>query len=302
MAVINMSSGLQAVDNFDKDEWKCKCHPSWKYPTKAIRPSLMDYVLVELPRLGVLTITSAGNGCAPAHANWPSSNPYGLTVGVLDENGDEYEMSNYGGAVSLCAPGMDVPSVGMAPDQIDRIPGGGTSLAAPYVTGMAYKLMKKNLGTEKFEFPELRAGALESLLFQEFRVEQLAHRRRSMLRSKNPEENEEKPNSTSTADGDKDEGTEEFEVEKGKGEEAKDGDSKLKEGKENEGDSKEGDSNDEKVKEDKPKEDDSKETSPKEGNLRKGSPKESETKDDEGKRDGESGVAGEDTGSRTRTT
>src|SRR4051812_37624 len=60
--------------------------------------------------LGVLTVCSAGNTGVLASTQSPASAPEAITVGAVDISNTRPDWSNYGDAVDIFAPGVDVLS------------------------------------------------------------------------------------------------------------------------------------------------------------------------------------------------
>ena len=113
-------------------------------------------------------IASSGNGCSPAFTTWPASNPYVLSVGALDRNGKEDEVSNFG--ATLLARGVDVRVAYLPPNKYDV--SSGTSYAAPYVAGMACMMLAKSDTYPGLRSAAVRPGGLKSLLLDRFVVGQ----------------------------------------------------------------------------------------------------------------------------------
>ena len=179
-AVINMCFGNGDRTNIRFN--KCKCTEEWRYPQRIYRYVRVDRIIQEIYHLGALVIAAAGNDCAPAYTSWPSSNPYVLSVGALDRNGNDYELSNFGAAVGLLARGVDVRVAHLPPDGYDFV--SGTSFAAPYVTGYACLALNNASTRLGLQTKELRPGALKSILFARFQVEQVERVQLSYMRSR----------------------------------------------------------------------------------------------------------------------
>ncbi|KAI1497900.1 peptidase S8/S53 domain-containing protein [Biscogniauxia marginata] len=99
----------------------------------------------------ILTVTAAGNCYANASAYSPASVPEALTVGAVGPDGTRAQFSNYGDAVDVFAPGVGVLSAGPRSDT-DTACLDGTSMATPYVSGLALYL--KSLVPERTKTPE----------------------------------------------------------------------------------------------------------------------------------------------------
>ena len=87
-----------------------------------------------LVQRGFVVVAAAGNDGEDARYDSPASEPSILTVGALDQHDRDTYFSNFGPALDLYAPGVDIRS--------DALYGGsvtmsGTSMAAPHVSGAA---------------------------------------------------------------------------------------------------------------------------------------------------------------------
>ncbi len=93
-------------------------------------------------------VAAAGNEAGDANLNFPSSCPSTIAVTATSDTGDRTTYSNYGTSVDIAAPGGDrgglagliyfLSNVGKtSPDAYAIAAGGGTSLAAPMVSGVA---------------------------------------------------------------------------------------------------------------------------------------------------------------------
>ena len=89
---------------------------------------------------GVVIVASAGNeGSGEPH--YPSSYPEVISVAMTDSNDIRNELSNFGSQIALAAPGVEVLST--ARDSAYRL-AGGTSIAAPYVSGVAALVLSRH--------------------------------------------------------------------------------------------------------------------------------------------------------------
>lgn len=91
-----------------------------------------DDAVRNLISSGVTAVIAAGNGGTDANNTSPARVREAITVGATDINDNRASFSNYGNAVDIFAPGVDVTSAWWD--------GGftvlsGTSMAAPHVTG-----------------------------------------------------------------------------------------------------------------------------------------------------------------------
>jgi subtilisin family serine protease len=132
-------------------------------------------------------IASSGNGCNPAFTTWPASNPYVLSVGALDRNGKEDEVSNFG--ATLLARGVDVRVAYLPPNEYHT--SSGTSYAAPYIAGMACLLLAQSDTYPGLRSAEVRPGGLKSLLLDRFVVKQQGRTQPERLRRRSDGESPE---------------------------------------------------------------------------------------------------------------
>lgn len=88
---------------------------------------------------GVLTIAAAGNDNEPTAKMSPASAPNAITVGAIDKSWKMFRDSNFGPEVDILAPGVDILTTHTG-STTATITKSGTSLAAPYVAGIALYL------------------------------------------------------------------------------------------------------------------------------------------------------------------
>lgn len=90
---------------------------------------------------GVVIVASAGNeGSEEPH--YPSSYPEVISVAMTDSNDFRNGLSNFGSQISVAAPGVEVYS--SARDSVEYKLVGGTSIAAPYVSGVAALVLSRH--------------------------------------------------------------------------------------------------------------------------------------------------------------
>ncbi|MEV0608988.1 S8 family peptidase [Polymorphospora rubra] len=85
---------------------------------------------------GITYAIAAGNSGVPAANTSPARVTQALTVGATNRTDTRPTWSNYGTALDLFAPGVDITSVWRTSDTATYT-GSGTSFAAPYVAGAA---------------------------------------------------------------------------------------------------------------------------------------------------------------------
>jgi subtilisin family serine protease len=100
--------------------------------------NLLDDAVQAAVSAGVVVVVSAGNEGIDAATVTPAHAPDALTVGAYDEGEDFAPFSNFGPAVDLLAPGVDILSLGLGPGgEIGLASSSGTSMSAPHVAGAA---------------------------------------------------------------------------------------------------------------------------------------------------------------------
>ncbi|KAI1089598.1 subtilisin-like serine protease pepD [Rostrohypoxylon terebratum] len=96
---------------------------------------------------GILTVVGAGNDGALASSRSPASSRTALTVGAVSANRTRASFSNYGSAVDVFAPGVDVVSLWNRDGVQSTL--SGTSMAAPHVAGLALYLIAQDSNLDK---------------------------------------------------------------------------------------------------------------------------------------------------------
>ncbi|GAA2620573.1 S8 family peptidase [Actinomadura fulvescens] len=94
----------------------------------------LNTAVANLSRSGVFVAVAAGNDDKPACHTSPAGAAGVVTVGATNASDRRADFSNYGKCVDINAPGVGVPSTwpGNGREVLD-----GTSMAAPYVSGVA---------------------------------------------------------------------------------------------------------------------------------------------------------------------
>ncbi|TVY24127.1 Subtilisin-like protease [Lachnellula hyalina] len=111
------------------------------------KSTALNSAVAALVKAGVIVVVAAGNDNQDASDTSPASAPSVITVGAIDGNDNKASFSNFGPAVDLFAPGVNVLSVGIKSDTSTATLS-GTSMASPHITGLAAYLMSlENLTT-----------------------------------------------------------------------------------------------------------------------------------------------------------
>lgn len=99
---------------------------------------ILHNAIKEATDRGILVVCAAGNG---GEVEYPAAFPETIAVGSVNPDGTISENSSVGKEIDVVAPGEQIVSV-TAFDGV--IATGGTSMAAPHVTGIAARLWGKN--------------------------------------------------------------------------------------------------------------------------------------------------------------
>lgn len=120
----------------------------------AYKNKLLNKAIDQATQTGLVFVVAAGNNNINACLTSPSSSPYAITVGAIDDYNDSIaSFSNWGECVDLFASGAYVKSVNIRSDFRPLVLL-GTSMAAPIVTGLVANLLNEGVD------PELIKGQL----------------------------------------------------------------------------------------------------------------------------------------------
>ena len=106
--------------------------------------------------LGVICVAAAGNQGHDASNYAPGCSDWIITVGAIDEDGEETSFSNYGKSVNIHAPGVEIKSSVISNSYSDM---SGTSQATPYVSGIIANMLQLN---PSLTFNQIKANLIEN--------------------------------------------------------------------------------------------------------------------------------------------
>lgn len=124
---------------------------------------LEEYAIQEVYKNGTAVVASAGNESADTKYFCPAGIEPCITVAAADANGNTAYFSNFGDAVDITAPGVDV---------LSSVPGNeyeyysGTSMAAPHVSAAMAMLYTKSPGSTPYAVERQLKKAVQDALIQ----------------------------------------------------------------------------------------------------------------------------------------
>ena len=107
------------------------------------RSVALDSAIAAVVEQGIPVVVAAGNEDADACSKSPAGNPFVLTVGATSSTDQRSSYSNYGTCINLFAPGDKILAASNTGPTDYSMPS-GTSLSAPFVTGIVAQLLQQN--------------------------------------------------------------------------------------------------------------------------------------------------------------
>ncbi len=109
----------------------------------------------------VVSVVAAGNSAVDCKNTSPASAPDALTIGAIDVNNTIAYFSNIGSLVDIFAPGVDVLSTWIGPNNNETYVDSGTSMSTPHVAGLVLYL--KSLYPDELGSAEAVSNKIKSL-------------------------------------------------------------------------------------------------------------------------------------------
>jgi oryzin len=119
-------------------------------------------------KAGMVMCVAAGNDNKDAINYSPASEPLAYTIGSIDPNDTKSSYSNFGKCVDLFAPGRNITSCWIQPDNKGSNTISGTSMATPHVCGLALCLIACH--PAKYPHPNSVTKAITALAAKNTRV------------------------------------------------------------------------------------------------------------------------------------
>ena len=109
--------------------------------TQKITEAIDSAVIRGRNGLGSVVVKSSGNNSSSTTVTFPGAHPSVITVGSINRSGQRASTSNHGNNLNVVASGVDIWSTNLNGSYST---GGGTSYAAPHVSGIAALVLSVN--------------------------------------------------------------------------------------------------------------------------------------------------------------
>ncbi len=123
-----------------------------------IELNVLEDILSIANDMGIVLVAAAGNRNVP-YQQYPAAIPFVIAVGAVDANNQKAYYSNYGSWVDIAAPGSNILSTGIKGYESRS----GTSMAAPFVAGVA-ALIKSKDRSHSLSAADIRQRILEAAI------------------------------------------------------------------------------------------------------------------------------------------
>jgi len=141
---LDVSSMMQSI-YYAADHGADVINMSFGSPMYVLALKPVADAITEAAEKGIVLVAASGNGDpVGTEVSFPALYAPVIAVGASDEYDQTAYFSNYGAPLDLLAPGMDIVSVYSKNGARAYARGDGTSLATPFVSGVASLLLAKN--------------------------------------------------------------------------------------------------------------------------------------------------------------